>query len=386
LLLQGCRRVPDVNYAKLVFSRALSSTSELRRYAKALGTLKVPLLKSFVGTHPSPFYRAKLNQGFYRLSCLYSYTRPGDGRIVGLTPDGKEVVALPLSARNKYRETIFEVPSPTTLTLHYSAEHPDCTIKLFAIGINSCHPNIQPPAEIRENSICAAVASYPDRELLLRDTVNSLIPQVDDLFIYLNNYRAVPNYLVSCPFAPKLHYILDTDSTRRAAAKFFWLAKHRCYWLICDDDIIYPPDYAAVMREKFRAHGERRVVGAHGTIFSPQFQHYYSSRTRDLLFAQALERDVRVHMLGTGTLFLHSSMLTAEDVALLQGRATENDETLAVICKRRGLAQISVARPAGWIKSHPQMKWGIYEENMMSLDKQLRLTELLAAENPWPDL
>jgi hypothetical protein len=91
-------------------------------------------------------------------------------------------------------------------------------------------------------------------------------------------------------------------------------------------------------------------------------------------------------MLGTGTLFLHSTLLTAAEIQLLQSRPTENDETLAVLCKRRGLEQISVSRKAGWIKSHPQMKWGIYEENMMHLEKQRKLTELLSAENPWPDL
>lgn len=350
-------------------------------------SLRVPILKTFAGQgHPKQFYDVTLKQGFYRLCSLYSYVRPGEGRIIGRIGDGKEIVTLPLYASNKYRDTVFEVTGPTTLSLHYSADHADCVLKLFAVGLNPVHPPISAPVEISENSICAAIASYPERELLLRDAVNSLLPQVDHLFVYLNNYRAVPDYLISSPFARKLHYILDTNSTRRASAKFFWLDKHPGYWLICDDDIIYPSDYASVMQEKFHAHGARRLVGAHGTIFSRQFQHYYASRIRDLLFAEALDRDQPVHMLGTGTLFLHSSMLTSEEVALLQSRATENDETLAVISKRRGLEQISVARAAGWIKSHPKMKWGIYEENMMRLDKQLRLTEILSAANPWPEL
>ena len=43
--------------------------------------------------------------------------------------------------------------------------------------------------------IRAQIASLPDRVDSLKLTVESLLPQVDSLFVALNNYEAIPDFL-----------------------------------------------------------------------------------------------------------------------------------------------------------------------------------------------
>ena len=80
------------------------------------------------------------------------------------------------------------------------------------------------------------IASLPERVECLRDTVNSLLPQVDKIIVGLNNYTKVPNFLNH----PKIEaYLLD--NSLGDAAKFYKVGDYKdSYYLSCDDDLIYP--------------------------------------------------------------------------------------------------------------------------------------------------
>jgi hypothetical protein len=246
-------------------------------------------------------------------------------------------------------------------------------------------PQRRPPA-IGPESVCAAMATYPARKSMLAAAINSLLPQVDHLFLYLNNYRHAPNFLHGHKYQEKIHLIVDTTSPHRAAAKFFWLSQYQCYWLLCDDDIIYPPDYAKRMLEALSRHGGRAVVGCHAVVFETKVTNCYASHRSLYLFESALARDRRVHMLGTGTACLHSSLLPADDLRRMLDYPTQNDEILAVTCRKHNIPHISIARQNGWLRSNPRMKYGIYEETMLNSNLQRSVVNVLSEGNPWPDL
>jgi hypothetical protein len=150
-----------------------------------------------------------------------------------------------------------------------------------------------------------SIASVAEREESLRRVVACLLPQADRLNVYLNGYSAVPPFLDH----PR---IVTARSQQHGdagdAGKFYWLEAGAQYYLACDDDIVYPPDYVARTIGGIERYRRRAVVGWHGSILLEHFAEYYRDR-RILSFYAALESDTPVHVLGTGTVGFHSSTL-----------------------------------------------------------------------------
>ena len=235
---------------------------------------------------------------------------------------------------------------------------------------------------VQPDAVCAAIASYPPRQDLLRDAINSLIDQVDHLFIYLNNYEHPPEFILDLRTKyNNLHYIVDTNSSHRAAAKFYWLQLHECYWLICDDDIIYPKDYAKIMMQHLNHYKNKSIVGVHAAIFTKGC-HQWVNR-QQLNFECSNRENQRVHMLGTGTMALHSNILDKHTWKGMLEYPIENDEILAVKCNNYGIHQYAVKRNALWLRSNEKMQYGIFEETSIDPAKMKRINHILDRGKPW---
>lgn len=367
--------------------RAVAVPPRLKNYAKALSRLRAPVfVRARSGDQHTLIYRGRARPGVYLLSVLYSFAGDGEGALYGLDASGTELFAVRIRHRERYHELVFEVRSGGEFSIHFRPQRPNHDLTVYALGYRRLPVPQEVRAEIAPHHVCAAVASYPQRSELLRDCVRSLLPQVDWLFVYLNNYREVPSYLRTGPSRKKVHFIVDTASTYRAAAKFFWLGKYDCHWLICDDDLIYPDDYAVTMQQSFLRHDGNAVVGVHGTIFKSNVEDYYGSICAKLPFADALPDHQPVHMLGTGTLMLRSTMFDSDDRDRLLAYPTENDEIFALTCRQQNIKLISVQRRKDWIKAHPRMHYGIAHETLMSKSRQQALSGLLQQGSPWPPI
>ena len=121
--------------------------------------------------------------------------------------------------------------------------------------------------------IRASLASIPERERSLQQTVASLLPQVDRLGVYLNGYDSVPDFLHD----PRIDVARSEETGDRGdAGKFFWSdAGDFDYHLACDDDLLYPPDFAATMVAACDRHGRRALVGLHGALMREKPAGYY---------------------------------------------------------------------------------------------------------------
>lgn len=242
--------------------------------------------------------------------------------------------------------------------------------------------------------IVATLASLSSREKLLERTIESLAPQVDAICVYLNGYGHVPDYLKRDNV---LHAVLSTEAGWRGAeAKLWFWDRHQFRaapaWsdddiaLVCDDDLIYPPDYAQKMKEAL----EKRpgtVACVHGSIMTEPFERYAVSRMVARTVA-GLEADTRVHIPGTGTMAFRVG-----DVAPhLCLRSTFQwshsvDPHVAVLLHQRGIETWSVARPIKWIvvQEIPRGGMSIFPSRT-GAGKDLRETEMLKAVAPWPTL
>lgn len=211
---------------------------------------------------------------------------------------------------------------------------------------------VQPEMTMLANAtipIVASLCSIPERETLLKKTLDSLVNQVDEVHIYLDHYDVVPEFLKNYP-----KITIRTSQQLpglRDNAKFLPLLDHKgdCYFFTVDDDINYPADYVNAMIKKIDEFDRLAVVGVHGVIIPEWPVGYFSGFRRVYGFRRELEKDCLVNNLGTGTVAFYSGFLKGIDYRnfIHSGMV---DLYLSVFCKNQGVPMVAVARPENWLE------------------------------------
>lgn len=145
--------------------------------------------------------------------------------------------------------------------------------------------------------IRAHLATFPPRRGILMETVASILPQVDRLFICLNGFDAVPPELGD---QDRIEAFIPPQDLKDAGKFAFPPAPDDIVFTI-DDDILYPPDYVTRTVAVFdRLDPARNVLGFHGNawVFKDQAQGW---GWRNFLFHRQARQIVKVDVLGTGT-------------------------------------------------------------------------------------
>ncbi len=188
----------------------------------------------------------------------------------------------------------------------------------------------------------AALASIPTRAHLLADTLASLRPQVDLIYVYLNGYESTPKCVLE---------LADGHIRRRdnhgAERKFWWASKHRGLYLSCDDDIIYPPDYAAAMIEALAEHDG--IVTAHGRIFLGRPVDVHDVKAGSVgIFHRRIDYGRHVNHGGTGVM-----AWDARSVSMPREWAIKNmsDMQVAVWAQRANVPMWLIKHQANWLRS-----------------------------------
>jgi glycosyltransferase involved in cell wall biosynthesis len=194
--------------------------------------------------------------------------------------------------------------------------------------------------------VTASMATMPQRVDLLAQSVASLLPQVDRLRVYLNNFDEVPAFLDH----PKISVARSQDhGDLKDNGKFFAVDQvPEGYHFTVDDDIIYPPDYVQKSILTIEKYDRRVAVGVHGVNLADPLVRYTQGRW-SAHFRRALPRDELVQMLGTGTLAYHTSTLKVDfDQFLTTGVA---DLWFAIQARRKGVGLLAQQRPANWLQA-----------------------------------
>lgn len=158
---------------------------------------------------------------------------------------------------------------------------------------------------LAKDPIVASMSSIPEREACLQKVVNAILPQVDHLNVYLNNYDHIPHFLVQ----PKITVARSQEfGDIGDNGKFFWTASIKGYHFTIDDDILYSPSYAKYCVNQIEKYHRKAVVGIHGSILNEPVNNYYRDR-KIFYFAHALAQNVGVHILGTGTVAYHTDTI-----------------------------------------------------------------------------
>lgn len=147
--------------------------------------------------------------------------------------------------------------------------------------------------------ITAQIASIPERVESLKATVESIYPQVDFLFVALNNYEDVPIFLRG---DRKIATVL-LDNKMTDASKFYNIEERKGYILTCDDDLVYPKTYAQDMIDGVITH--KCIISLHGKVYPRPFKSFENIKTNYRCLG-GVQTGSYVDVGGTGVMAWHS--------------------------------------------------------------------------------
>jgi len=198
----------------------------------------------------------------------------------------------------------------------------------------------------------ASIATKGDRPEQLRKAVNSLIKQCHDVRIYDNS---------------KAHNYTDN-------AKFFHLKdiESPCYYLTCDDDLVYPKDYiqhTLELIDKFRT-----IITYHGRILKRPVESYYrKNQIFDFRGEQPL--DMFVDVGGTGVMGFRTDDFNPVDIYKSEFKCM-SDLVLSLEAKKQGKRIICAAHKQNWIIQQ-EVNGGIMQTFSRNESQQIELAKLI---------
>lgn len=225
------------------------------------------------------------------------------------------------------------------------------------------------PGHLRSEIVSVCIASFPPRLKQLKLAFGSLIDQADLVFVYLNQYDEIPDFLNH----PRVVVKIGGQDLRDNGKFYFTPVVPDGYCFTVDDDIVYPKDYVQGLIRKIELYGRKACVGIHGTVFAKPFVSYFEGR-RVLHFRQSLDRDHVVDQLGTGTLAFHTSLWRPSCEGYTETGMV--DAWVAVDARKRGIPLIAVERKKAWLAPIPMPESApssLFEEFRSSATHQTRL-------------
>lgn len=191
------------------------------------------------------------------------------------------------------------------------------------------------------------MATMPSRRESAPRAIASILGQVDELWLFLDRFEAVPDYALDS----RIRVLRSQElGDLRANAKFLRLALEEspCTFFGADDDVLYPTDYCARLESRLRRVGERAVVGVHGGLL-PSAVSSYSGDLKVLHRRAPQKREREVDLLGSDSVAFRSSTLAFDvrdwpDVNMV-------DLCFALTARRRSIPLLSVPRGAYWVQA-----------------------------------
>lgn len=197
-----------------------------------------------------------------------------------------------------------------------------------------------------KKSVFVGVASIPTRAATLELVVDSLLPQVDELGVYLNGYESIPAFLKH----PKIRVAQSQKhGDVRDNGKFFFLDKtNAVYYATVDDDINYPENYISRLLEIQVQLGGTNAVGVHGSVYPNPVKKLLTNR--HLWHFSKVSKSLNpVDMIGTGTLLFNQRYWKLKYSEF--GKPGMADVWFAVAAAKRGFGLWSIPREENWM--HP---------------------------------
>ena len=192
--------------------------------------------------------------------------------------------------------------------------------------------------------ITVHMAAMKEREESLKDTIESLIDQVDKINVFLHDYFEVPEFLCN----EKIQYMTDEPEEDNGDLGKFSFPLEEGYHLHCDDDLVYPEDYVSKTIEAIDSYDREAIVSFCGGVPKrPPIGSYYIERTAISLF-EDLEEDKMINIPGTGVMGYHTDLIKEWD---FKDKAKNMaDIHVGIYAKEKEIPVVCVKHAKEWIK------------------------------------
>jgi hypothetical protein len=148
-----------------------------------------------------------------------------------------------------------------------------------------------------KRKITANIATHPPRFESLLVTLDSIEGQFDEIRIYLNGYKSVPEELKK--YTTHIGYNI-TDN-----GKFFWSGNKNEYYFTLDDDIVYPDDYVKRTIPLIKD----RIVTYHGRRLINSNINYYDNH-KLWAYYHKVESEKILDVAGTGVMAFNTNIFS----------------------------------------------------------------------------
>ena len=196
------------------------------------------------------------------------------------------------------------------------------------------------------SDVCAGVATMPSRVDSLKEMVDSIIPQVGKLVVYLNDFNETPWFLIGHPKIQVIHSA-DAIGDIGDVGKFYGLKNHNGYYFTLDDDLIYPGNYVKTYIDNINKY--KCIVTAHGRIYvNFPITSYYISHSHLFHCLKSQVKNSYVQVGGTGVMAFHTDKFNP-DISDFE-TSNMSDVWLAIFAAKAKVPIISVNHNARWIR------------------------------------
>lgn len=207
----------------------------------------------------------------------------------------------------------------------------------------------EPLNAIGLSPIYAGMASIPSREKLLKNTIDSIHPYIDHLFLFLNEYPHIPSWLSHYPKVSP--FLSKKEKTNMGdAGKFYGLNKIQetdFYYFPLDDDLIYPPDYVWKMIQKIEKYERKSIISCGGYNMKSIVNHFYADRSQNWHISTKNNKDRPAQILHSALAAWHSSTLSFRYEHCQ--KANMGDLWLAIAAQKQQVPMVLIERPAKWV-------------------------------------
>jgi len=197
-----------------------------------------------------------------------------------------------------------------------------------------------------KDRVYACISSIPERGHLLTKTIESIINQVDGVYLYLNDYDLKSAKRLRDISPDKICFVIG-DNKLGDAHKFHWADKLKGFMLTLDDDLIYPPDYVEKVVAGIEKYNRLAVVTFHGRLFKFPIADYATSHVWFVTFKDELHTDLFAHAGGTGCMGWHSDTISPT----MNDFPSPNmaDTHFAILAQKKKVPICVLAHKSNWI-------------------------------------
>lgn len=238
---------------------------------------------------------------------------------------------------------------------------------------------------MEKNRIIATMATFKLRIDSLQDSINSIINQVDELRIYLNDYDDIPSFLIKNKI--KVFLGKECDGNIKAKGKFYKCDDFVGYHVSIDDDLIYPENYIEIYLKKMIEYDNKVILTSLGKIAKPKSSNYYNDNLFCYHFQRETLHDYSVNMGGTGVMMYHTDIFKPSYDKILNGGYI--DLFIGIQALEQRIPIISIKHKPNWIcfneKENKRLNSTLFEEGKKNYKEQTNIMNSITWERLIPE-